>query len=144
MWPSFELSFLDRTGTRQEGWFVRHNLTTHYLISNVWSQFTENEITDKEKIDRLRVLIVRKRDVLRLVHDSGLDLVTIDREVRKQDPDFDGRARLQYRDRGMLVSWSPFFKESPVNLSINRNLLSSLPSACDIEVTRSGISSMRK
>lgn len=121
---AFELSFINKAGRRQIGWFLNKTLetTTYSLIS----AFTSNGV-----IDRLSVLLVSKRN---LKADLILNGIT---EDLLESHAFD-KNHLDLPGMG-FIHCSTRLDEQPVNLVLETKYLESVMSSRRYDVTKSGI-----
>ena len=130
--PSFELSFVNRAGVRQDGWFLSgRNITDYYALIAVFGDFEDENGIDEGTIDHLNVLLVRKRSIEEHVKNSGVDLRN---DIKRLSGGLFGDKISHFP--GMYVKLSEKFSERPVNLVVRRDILLGLPCTREFTVRR--------
>lgn len=133
-YPSFELSFFDRSRRLHDGWFISGE-NTHYALVSIFTNGKEH-VTSIDDLSCLQVLFVSKKDILDLLKHDGIDYISDSVKIRRsEDVDPDERTRFYYTGGYRLV-WSKNLPESPVNLVIPRHKLETLPHSKDVLIYR--------
>lgn len=68
-YPSFEVSYINKSGIRQDGWFTNNSLCTdYYSFIGVYSYITdESKLSNVDSISAIDILFVKKSDVIDMV-----------------------------------------------------------------------------
>lgn len=142
-WPSFEVSFVNRAGEVQNGWFASPLSTDYYAFIGVYSYGTdENAISDSSAISACNVLWVKKQDVVDAVERlTGFRKMKKDAAELREDPfvDSEGKGRVRYPHRKFWLTFSSRLAEQPVNLVFPRDELRRLPHTRCFVITRDGV-----
>ena len=130
-YPSFELSFVNRTLRRQNGWFVdRNNITDYYAFIAVFTDATDEYSISDGNIDHLNVLFVKKTTLMRHVLDSGIDLAD---DIKRLSCDM-GEEKIYHSGTGIHTKISTQFSEKPINMVVRRDILLGLGDTREFEV----------
>jgi len=136
-YPSFELSFIDRSNRLHDGWFLTGE-NRYYAFITIYTN-GKDHVLSLDDISCLQVLFVSKKDILDLLEKDGIEYMSDGVEIRQHDHDSefdpDGRLRIYYQNGYRLV-WSKTLPESPVNLVIPRRKLETLPHSKDVMIYR--------
>lgn len=132
-YPSFEVSFRNRAGDIQDGWFVKEDsITTHYAFIAVFADTDDEYNISFDNIQKLNVLLLKKEEVIGMVEDD----IKADAESLR---DIMLEERQSYDHRKYWLKMSSKLYEQPINLVTTRKQLLSLPSTREIEVTRTSV-----
>lgn len=142
-YPSFEVSFVNKAGEVQDGWFAADLSTDYYAFIGVYSYGDdENALSDSSNISACDVLWVRKQDVKDFVeeHVSMEQLKRDAEELREDGPDsWTTKRRKIYDHRRFWLTYSAWMPEKPVNLVFPRKELEKLSKSRHFIVTREGV-----
>ena len=139
-YPSFELSFVNRYGKRQLGWFLDPNsLTDYYAMIAVFGDFKDETGVAADTIRYLNVLFVKKQDIYDYIILNGVD---VESGVRILETPGSGD-RIDHPGTGMHMKLSDRFSEQPINLVVKRSYLYELPNTREFEVYRNRIEDTR-
>ncbi len=134
-YPSLEVSFLNKSGYVQDGWFVNDDLSTDYYayIGVSASVDTEEQLTSTSQISAADVLWFKKQEVLDFIQEQ----TTIE-ELKKDAADlrYDSydythgfKQRKTYLHHKFWLTFSKGLPEQPINLVLPRQTLERLPSS---------------
>lgn len=148
-YPSFELQFTNKSGNRQDGWFISDKMQTdYYAYIGVFSTtLDENSLTADNAISAVDMLWVKKSDVKDMVREQ-IDDESLQKDIAElQDDDcLDklmgwnlGKVRKRYPHGKFWITYSANLKEKPVNLVTTRATLEKLPHSRHFVVTRERI-----
>lgn len=122
--PSFEVSFMNKSGYRQDGWFIDSTLSTdYYSIIGIYAYTQdESQVTCSNAISALDVLYIGKADVVDLVENYiPLSALQQDAEALADTPPlFGSKSRRRYSHNKFWLTHSLALDEQPVNLVIPR------------------------
>lgn len=130
-YPSFELSFVNRSLKRQNGWFVDGNsLTDYYAFISVYTD-AENEYSiERSNISRLVTLFVKRTEIMEYVLNNGIDL---GRDI-KELSSYEMGDRIDHPGSGIHTKISMQFSEKPINMVVRREILRSLNSTREFDI----------
>lgn len=135
-YPSFELSFVNRFGKRQLGWFLDPNsLTTYYALIAVFGDFIDENGVDSDTIDHLNVLFVKKQDLYDYILLREIDVA--DDVKTLSIPNYGDR--IDHPGTGIHMKLSDRFSEQPINMVIKREILYELPNTREFDVHKNFI-----
>lgn len=141
-YPSFEVSFVNRAGDVQAGWFAADLSADYYAFIGVYScGADENALSDSAAVSECDVLWVKKQDVKDFVEEHvGVEQLKRDaEELREDGPDsWTTKRRKTYPHGKFWLTYSAWMPEKPVNLVFPRKELETLPHSARFAVTREG------
>lgn len=132
-YPSLEISFVNKGGIIQDGWFVNDNLSTDYYayIGVSASVDNESELTSESQISAADILMFKKQEVIDLVEEETTmqqlkdDATDLRNEYRGYS---NYKQRKTYPHRKFWLTFSKGMSERPINLVLPRKTLEGLPS----------------
>lgn len=134
--PSFEISFVNQSGSLQKGWFVNpENITTHYAFIQPFSIQSDPKKFTIRDLTKVNLLLVKKADmdVFKKAHDLELE----SQELRESFK-FTNERRKRFPGLNYWLTYTPTFNEQPVNLVVPRDVLKALPNTREFELDNSG------
>ena len=141
-YPSFEISFVNRAGVVQPGWFCQKNLSTdYYSFIGVYTVNGNNNInclSSSTAISACDLLWVKKQDVVDFVQqDIQLsDLYNDAKELRAESKSLGGSKHRKYY-KNFWITHSTRLFEKPVNLVMPRNTLETFKNSKHFYITKS-------
>lgn len=116
---AFELSFINKAGNRQEGWFLDNNKRTNSYLLCYINRAQYDSISSVEDILEAEVILVTRDKLIKFLDAKGwskkLIKLKCDRIIHKEDRKFGDI----YID-GVKFSYSDHLYEQPVNILISR------------------------
>lgn len=119
---SFELSFINKRGLRQDGWLIdSKKINNSFLL--IWiNKSKKNFITELDDLQEIEIMLIRKIDILNFLFNCNINIekiIEIDDEIR--DKKIVNYGNLY--TNGYKFVYSEKFIEEPINLLISRNKL---------------------
>ena len=134
-YPSFELSFVNRSGHEQVGWFAdRDRETDYYVFIAVFANIEDEYDLTKESIEKLNLLFVKKDELFMHLAKSGSPVWEDSLRLRKSS----FIDRISYPHGEFYLKISRQFSETPINIVYRRYVLKGFEHTREIEVTREG------
>ena len=142
-YPSFEISFVNRAGVVQNGWFYQNLSTDYYSFVGVYAVNGNNNInclSSSTAISACDLLWVKKQDVVDFVQqDIQLsDLYNDAKELRAESKSL-GQSKNRKYYKNFWITHSNRLFESPVNLVMQRNTLENFKNSKHFYITKSEI-----
>lgn len=135
-YPSVEISFIDRSGREQDGWFVRKdNLTDYYLFVAVFSPVIDPYELTADNIVKLNLLFVKKSEICGYLKEKNSNIMDAARLLRKIDYD----NKIHFAHNEFHLKRTDFYAEKPINLVFHRNILKSFKSSREFLVQKGEI-----
>ena len=120
---AFELSFINRSGYRQMGWFLNDVIETD-LYGLVWiDKAAKSPLTNTADIQEIETAYVRKSDILKCLASMGwtLDKIMAKEMMIRQT---EGKVYMgNVYENGCKFAYSGHLVEKPVNILIPRKVL---------------------
>ena len=139
-YPSFELSFVNRRGERQPGWFLSdYSLTDYYSLIAAFGDFVDEDGLTEGTLTHLNALFVKKSDLTDYVALHGIDLET---DVAEMSEGYAGD-RKEHPGTGIHIKLSDMFSEMPINMVVRREVLYGLPSTREFAIYRDRVEDTR-
>lgn len=130
-YPSFELSFINRAGIRQDGWFLDETcLTEYYCFIAVFGDFVDETGVEYRKIRKLNAMFVKRDEIRGYVSKCGINL----RSDIASVTEYEGIDRVGHDGTGIHVKYTDRFQEMPVNMVVRRDVLYGLDSTREFEI----------
>lgn len=131
---SQELSFVNRAGRLQKGWFMNdENLNDCYVYVWLDEALTteDNHLLSANMIKRLTASLVQKRDIIKYLKEKGWTKEKLwekQEQIREAYNRY-GDSYIHYvnlgriKENGLTFYYSPRFSEAPVNILLPRDIL---------------------
>lgn len=134
-YPSFELSFVNRSGRVQVGWVADKNRETdYYVFIAVFADIEDEYQLTKDNIKKLNLLFVKKEDLF--MHIANSESKVWEDSLRLRKSSFIDR--IDYPHDEFYLKMSRKFSESPINIVYRRYVLKGFEHTKEVEVTREG------
>ena len=146
--PSVEMSFTNRLGLVQDGWFASDKTKTdYYAFLAIYTSASEPKDITFDNINKVNMLLVSKKDILDMVvndirHDAKALRDYCDLQIEANEKDINNRKR--YSHGRYWLTYSYFLNEKPVNLVIPRHELEELPRSIQFDITKDSVQRYKK
>jgi len=124
---AFELEYLDRGGTKCDGWLIdKDKLTDYYML--IWITAVTPNLTSYEDIIMLECIIIPRKSILGLLTYKTYDFIGLKLicDRIKNEPISFNKQYYRPSDQDFYFVYSPSLKEKPVNIVFYKSLLKSL------------------
>lgn len=125
---AFELTFISQTtGMPMVGWFIRKDLKTNYYLV-CWPDASEHNVEKVNACDfnNVEAMIIPKRRLKQYLLGEGLTTMLLyNKAVEIRGNGIGGKYKIPGKD-GLLYSFSPDYKERPINLLVSKDILEKL------------------
>lgn len=141
--PSVELSFINKAGYLNVGWFWAENhQTTHYCYITTYSTARYRNQVTKDNITSLEAMIFKKEDLEKHIYEQRTHRQLVD-DVEELRNNFelyptnqDGKYRINFKNCDFCITYSDYMDEKPINLVFDVQTFRELPSTITYKITK--------
>jgi hypothetical protein len=125
---TFELSYLNKDGNINQGWFFDANKLTHYyfLITAIFLKENKDTLTNPDDIQNLKITSVNRQKLIAHLESIGLSksrLITYDLDLRANRTYGKNPIPEFKNPKSGCLYFTEHLAEKPINLQLNLNYL---------------------